>query len=71
MILNPTKEIIRKYTKKLIDSAQNHQTRKSKIQQRPETRKNKENSTSTTNQHKNQEKHMKSKIKLTTLKILW
>ena len=39
----------------------------SKIQQQPETRKNKENSTSTTNQHKNQEKNMKSKIKLTTL----
>ena len=81
MILNPTKEIIRKYTKKLINSCtqspnkeiKNPTTTRNKKKQRKfkqlETRKNKENSISTINQHKNQ-KNMKSKIKLTTLQKL-
>ena len=50
MVLNPTKEIIRTYTKKLIKSCTKSQTKTRKNHQYPETTKNNENSTWTTNQ---------------------
>ena len=59
MILNPTPETIRTYTKKLITSCTKSPNKCTKNRQQKETPKNRENSTRTTGQHNKRKNHEK------------